>query len=88
MWYKASKQSDIDCDLSRSQNVKSDGGIGLQMYDFLLIFSSNIWATLAHLWHTSFQNLSDIDKVKCNDNSGLYNFLLMFKVTYGLNLLT
>ena len=29
--------------LSRSLKVKCDGGIGLPIYDFLLVFNSNIW---------------------------------------------
>ncbi len=33
----------LNFDLSRSLNVKYDGGFGLPIYKFLLVFNSNIW---------------------------------------------
>ncbi len=42
----------------RSLKVKCDGGIGLIIYDFLLIFSGNIWPNSAPLRDISFQNLT------------------------------
>ncbi len=43
--------SDLDSDLSTSTKVKSDGVIGLHIhvYEFLLVFNSNILPNLAHL---------------------------------------
>ncbi len=36
------KSGDLDFDLSRSLKVKSDVTVGLPIYGFLLMFSSNI----------------------------------------------
>ncbi len=33
----------LNFDLSRSLKVKCDGGIGLPIYDFLLVFNNNRW---------------------------------------------
>ncbi len=33
----------LNFDLSRPLKVKCDGGIGLPIYDCLLVFNSNIW---------------------------------------------
>ncbi len=33
--------SDLDIDLSRSLQVKSNGSVGLPIYDFLLVSNSN-----------------------------------------------
>ncbi len=41
--------NDLNFDLSRSLKVKYDGGIGLVMYGFLLMFNSNLWPNLAPL---------------------------------------
>ncbi len=35
--------SDLNFDLSRPLKVKCDGGIGLPMCSFLLVFDSNTW---------------------------------------------
>ena len=40
---------DLDFDLSRSFNVKSDGAIGLPIYGFLSMFNSNIWPNMVPL---------------------------------------
>ena len=47
----------------RSLKVKCDGGTGLPIgvYDFLLVFNSNIRPNSAPLRYISFQNLSDLD---------------------------
>ncbi len=44
-----------------SLKVECDGGIGLTIYDLLLIFNSNIWPNSAPLRDISFQNLTDLD---------------------------
>ncbi len=46
-----------------SVKVKCDGGIGFPIYDFLLVFDSNIWPNSAALRDTSIglRNLSDLD---------------------------
>ncbi len=41
--------NDLNFDLSRSLNVKYDGGIGLLMYGFLLMVNSNLRPNLAPL---------------------------------------
>ena len=51
----------LNFDLLRSLKVKCDGGIGLTIYDFLLILSANIWRNSAPLRDISFQNLIDLD---------------------------
>ncbi len=51
----------LNFDLSRSFKVKCDGGFGLPMYDFLLVFDSVIWPKSAALQDISFWNLSDLD---------------------------
>ena len=48
---------DLDCDLSRSLRVKSDGAIGLNIYGFLLMLNSNIWHIMAPLQDISFASL-------------------------------
>ena len=45
MKYRALNLSDLDTDLSRSLKVKCDGAIGLPMYGFPIMFSSNIGPT-------------------------------------------
>ena len=44
----------LNFDLSRSFKVKCDGGFGLPMYDFLLVFDSVIWPKSAALQDISF----------------------------------
>ncbi len=39
--------SDLDFDLLRSPKLKCDGVTGLPIYDFLLMFNSNIWPVSA-----------------------------------------
>ena len=51
----------LNFDLLRSLKVKCDGGIGLTIYDFLLILSANIWHNAALLPDIGFQNLTDLD---------------------------
>ncbi len=77
----------LNFDFSRSLKVKCDGGIGLPIYDFPLMFNYNIWPNSVALRDISLWNLSDLDidlsrsfKVKCNSVTGLsiYAFLLMF----------
>ncbi len=52
---------DLNFDLYRSIKVKSDGVIGLPIYDFLLKVYSNIGPNLAPLRDISLSNLSDLD---------------------------
>ena len=51
----------LNFDLIMSLKVECDGGIGLTIYDLLLIFNSNIWPNSAPLRDISFQNLTDLD---------------------------
>ena len=78
----------LNSNLSMSLKVKCDGCFGLPIFEFLLVFNSNIWPNSAALRDISLWNLSDIDidlsfkvtEVKCNHTNGLpiYAFLLMF----------
>ena len=68
----------LNFDLSESLKVKCDGGICLPIYDFLLVFNSNIWHNSAPLQDISLWNLSDLDidlsrslRVKCDSVIGL-----------------
>ncbi len=61
MIYKASKFGDLEFDLSRSLKVKCEGGIGLPIYGFLLMFNSNRGLNWAPLRDISLQNLGDLD---------------------------
>ena len=80
---------DLEFDLSRSLKAKCEGAIVLPIYDFLLMFNSNIWPNTALLRDLRLQNFGDLDfdlsrslKVKCNSAVGLsiYEFLLMYTV--------
>ncbi len=51
----------INFDFARSLKVKHDGGNRLPIYDFLLVFNSNIWPNSATLRDIRVQNLSDLD---------------------------
>ncbi len=58
--------SDLDFDLSRSSKViyeghSGEGAIGLPLYDFPLMFNSNIGPSWAPLWDIRLKNLSDLD---------------------------
>ena len=66
--------------------MKCDGGIGLTIYNFLLILSANIWRNAAPLRDIGFQNLTDLDSelersLRTNVitlmDSPIYAFLLM-----------
>ncbi len=48
-------------DLSMSSKVKCDGVSGFPIYDFLLVFNSNIWPNSAPLRDMSLQSLGDLD---------------------------
>ena len=51
----------LNFDLLWSLKMKCDGGIGLTIYDFLLMLSATIWHNSAPLRDISFQNLTDRD---------------------------
>ncbi len=51
----------LNFDLSRSLNVKCDGGIGLTICGFLLMFKSIIWPNSAAIRDIRLQDLSDLD---------------------------
>ncbi len=79
--------------LSRSPKVKSDGAIGLLLYNSPIVFNRNKWPKVAPLQDISLSNPCDIDcdlqrslKVKSNGVIGLsvYDFILLFTETYGL----
>ncbi len=80
-------------DLSMSLKGKSDGGVRLPIYDFqfLLVYSSNIWLNPAHLRDSSLQNLNGLDygfsrslKVKPNGAVGF----TVYKISYLYVLVT
>ncbi len=54
-------RSDFDFDLSGSFKVKYNSIIGLPIYGFLVVSSSNIWPNSPPLRDISFQNPSDLD---------------------------
>ncbi len=69
----------LNSDLPRTLKVKCDGGTGPPIYDFLLVFNSNIAPNSAPLRDMGLQNLSDLDfdlsrslKVKCDCLIGLH----------------
>ncbi len=73
-------------------NVKYDSVIGLPMYDFLLMFNSNIEPNSAPLRDIRLQNFGDLDfdlsrslKVKCEGTIGhpIHGFLLMCNSNIG-----
>ncbi len=77
----------LSFDLSRSLKVKYDCGIGFPIYDFLLVYNSNIWLNSAALQDTKLRNLNDFEfdfsrsfKVKCGGVFGLpiYGCLLIY----------
>ena len=88
----------LNFDLSRSLKVKCDGGFGLPIppvYDFLLVFNSNIWPNSAAVRDISLWCPSELDidlsrslRVKCDSVIGLpiCGFYLCLIVTYGLTL--
>ena len=83
--------------LSRPSKVKCDGGIGLPIYDLLLMFNSNIGPNYAAPFQDiRLQNQSDLEfdlsmslQVRCDSLIGLpiYAFLLMFNSNICLTLL-
>ncbi len=62
----------------RSLKVKCDGGIGLLIYDYPLLFNGNIWPNSSSFTRYKIHSLSDLDfdlsrslKVKCGGATGL-----------------
>ncbi len=53
--------SDLDFDLSRSIEVKSDGVIGLAIYGFLLMVNNNIGPNSSPLREMTHWNLIDLE---------------------------
>ncbi len=79
--------SDLEFDLSRSLKVICDDVIGLPIYDFLLMFNSNLWPKSAASQDIRLRNLSDLEfdrlrslKVNCDSaiELSIYAFLIMF----------
>ncbi len=78
--------------------VKSDGAIGLPIYDFLVVFNSNIWPYVVSLSDTRLHNLCDRDTLNFQDDSSsdqfqvpfglpIYEFLLVYNSNMRMALL-
>ncbi len=84
--YKTSNLSKLAFGLSTClRSLKCDGAIRLPIYDFLLIFNSNICPNSVPLWDITHQNMSDCDlprslKVECDGGIEvtIYDFILEF----------
>ena len=85
---------DLNFDLSRSLKVKCDSAIGLPIYDFLLMFNSNIGPNWALMRDIRLRNFGDLDfdlsrslKVKSNGAPRLpiYDFLSVSNSNYMPN---
>ena len=69
--------------------VKCDDGFGLPIYEFLLVFTSNIWSNAAALRGISLEiGVKRSPKVKCVTviRLPIYAFLLMFNSNKRPNL--
>ncbi len=51
---------DLEIDLCRSHKAKSDGAVGLLIYDFLSVFKSKMWPNAPLLLDIRLRHLSDL----------------------------